>query len=152
MLGPVSTAIKKVEGENFSVSDIDEVLKEMKKCVIEAISFFPSNLQSRLKDVLNVRAEFIRHPSHLAARLLNPRYRCDGMTNEEVQIAMIFIEQFGELLNIDKVNLLTDLANYRIKNEWAKRTVWQTANELLPTVWWKAFFAGKKLAIIAIDF
>ena len=53
---------------------------------------------------------------HLAAHLLDPRYKGQYLTNEESVDASQFIYSLANHIKIDKIDVITDLANYRTNN------------------------------------
>lgn len=93
---------------------------------------------------------------HLAAHLLDPRYKGKYLTKEESVDASQFIYSLASYINLHQTDVLCDLANYRTNSGlWARDFVWHClstksdSNKMSIIIWWNGIGSSTNLAIVA---
>lgn len=93
---------------------------------------------------------------HLAAHLLDPRYKGKYLTKEESVDASQFIYSLAKYINLHQSDVLCDLANYRTNSGlWARDFVWNClntksdGNQMSIITWWNGICSSTSLATVA---
>lgn len=93
---------------------------------------------------------------HLAAHLLDPRFKGKYLTKEESVDASQFIDSLASYIEVQQVDVLSDLANYRTKSGlWSKNFVWNCLNtktdgtQLNIITWWNGICSSTNVAKVA---
>ncbi|XP_052124418.1 uncharacterized protein LOC127749614 [Frankliniella occidentalis] len=105
-----------------------------------------------VKELLQERKTFTIAPIHLAAYMLDPRFRGEGLDDEEIIKAISFISTESERLGIDLGEAIANLGNFRSKAAFfAMPSLWKAAETLHPATWWSGLCANQPLAKLAAN-
>lgn len=156
VLTPVATAIKIIESDRALLSEVPELFHFIKarSSNIDNLANlklgFTSDLKNTLLGYIEERYEFCCKPIHLTANLLDPRFRGEKLTEEEVSLAIDFISHKAGVLNLDGAKIIANLAQYRTKTGFFSRdTLWMSSIETHPVVWWQGLCTTQPLTQLA---
>lgn len=159
LLEPISKIITSIEGDISTISYIVDHLKFLNSQVTEVATSFSKEEQVKIFRFLKDRTEYINTDLLLAARFLNPKLHYnEDLSHEEFQRVSNFLEEMlrktelikGENLELTLTELYVELAEYKLKNEWAKELIWHAAKELSSITWWNVYFPKKVLKQLAV--
>lgn len=85
LLKPVSDTITEVEGDNKNLSLVPKVFSELQESFKKNVSLSPilKSEETRLMEIIPKRRKFLLRNIHLAANLLDPRYKGCHISGEE---------------------------------------------------------------------
>lgn len=86
LLKPVSDAITAVEGDNKNLSLVPKVFSELQQSFVKNVNSSPilKSEEARLMEIIPKRRKFLLRSIHLAANLLDPRYKGCHISGEEM--------------------------------------------------------------------
>ncbi|XP_066947097.1 zinc finger BED domain-containing protein 4-like [Macrobrachium rosenbergii] len=152
LLKPVATAITMIEGDDQYLS-IVMVFHDLQSSFDEQLPNSPvlQSEESLLKEVVSKRREWLVQKVHLAANLLDPRYRGCHISDEE---AVDAIESAYEVAlrmpSIDEKKVLGEIAEFRAKEKlFSKLFIWQSVDQCSPTSWWNGMCSHTQLSKVA---
>ncbi|XP_074112281.1 uncharacterized protein LOC141535985 [Cotesia typhae] len=107
--------------------------------------------QSYVEDKYLDRKDFISHPVHFAAHLLNPQlFNCPLVEADKIE-AVNFIEKFAENLELNSQQVITDLGDYCTQQAvWSNKSLWTESKISNSITWWKLYFSNRDLAKLAV--
>ncbi|KAL5236974.1 hypothetical protein ACI65C_004384 [Semiaphis heraclei] len=152
ILEPISIWIKTLESETSNLSDVVCAFHQIKDKVKNSVSVGQLSILSCIEKRRKMATEQI----HLAAHLLDPRYKGKYLTKEESVDASQFIYSLAKYINLHQANVLCDLANYRTNSGlWARDFVWDClntktdGNHMNIITWWNGICSSTNLATVA---
>ena len=148
---PVPDAILKIEGDSAVLSDVPEIFYDLSRTVIAALeSAKQSKLKKQVEKIISYRKEFSCQPVHFAANLLDPRYKGEHLSKDEILSAIDYVNQVADHLHLDCSKVMANLAEYRMNSDlWSRESVRNAAKSIKPHVWWQGMCAGEELTPIA---
>jgi len=154
ILEPISIWIKTLESEASNLSDVVCAFHQIKEKIKNSVSV-SKDLQNILS-CIEKRKKMATEQIHLAAHLLDPRYKGKYLTKEESVDASQFIYSLANYINLHQTDVLCDLANYRTNSGlWARDFVWNClntksdSNKMSIITWWNGICSSTNLAIVA---
>ncbi|XP_042146390.1 uncharacterized protein LOC121835913 [Ixodes scapularis] len=152
LVTPISSAITELESDKALLPDVSEVLHSVKTEVITklATSTLTDQEKARAKEIMSKRGKFCLRPIHVAANLLDARYR--GRNLDDAQIAGTFdwISKQAEHLSLDIGKLLSNLEEYRASTGiWSRAALWESAKHVEPSTWWQGLCTNQPLTPLA---
>ncbi|XP_008102170.1 uncharacterized protein LOC103277764 [Anolis carolinensis] len=151
---PISEAIKELQEDKSTLSDIPEIFRKLNEKLTELLPSSPLSKEhvTVVKQVLIKTADFCSHPVQLAANLLDPHYCGNHLSECELSSALnAIMEQSKIIPNTDEITVMTDIAEYRAKEKlWGQELIWQASENLSPLTWWKGYCSTRQLSKIAI--
>lgn len=109
LLKPVADAITKVEGDDKHLSIVMKVLSELQQSFEENLSSSPilKSEEETFKKIIPERKKFLVKSIHLAANLIDPRYRgCHISGEEAVRSSLFFSGRSAFALTLVMINSL----------------------------------------------
>lgn len=93
LLKPVADAITKVEGDDKHLSIVMKVFSELQQSFDDNLSSSPilKSEEATFKKIIPERKKFLVKSIHLAANLIDPRYRGCHISGEEMVSSLFFI-------------------------------------------------------------
>ena len=153
LLKPVATAITMVEGDNQHLSIVMKVFHDLQKSFDEQLPNCPvlRSEEPLLKEVVSKRQDWIMQKVHLAANLLDPRYRgCHISDEEAVDAIELAYEVASQMPGINEKNVLGEIAEFRSKeNLFSKSFIWQSVDQCSPISWWNGMCSHTQLSKVA---
>ncbi|KAG7166437.1 hypothetical protein Hamer_G005538, partial [Homarus americanus] len=148
-------AINAVEGDNKHLSIGPKIFSDLEQAFKDHISSSPvlKSEEECLMSIIPKRRKFLLQPIHLAANLLDPRYRGSHISGEESIDAMEVIHNIATTNpHVDESKVLGELADCRSKeNVFVKSFTWKSVKQTSPTSWWNGICCSTQLSRIASD-
>ena len=151
-LQPLNTAIKRVEGDDATLSIVPEVSNDIRRQMQESMLATDLNITEKehVQKAITERLYHCNLEVHFAANLLDPRFKGKKLDSFEIHAAMDYISKQCIHLNLDKAAIMADLASYRTCTGFYERDyLWESANSLKPAVWWGGLCASQPLEPLA---
>jgi len=161
LMKPLSTAIQHCEGDNVSVSVMPRIWRhissQINRELLGEIGFDNDDVETIIQAV-DFRRTMNTYPVTLAAHALDARFHGNSeldLSEEEWQIASNFIINLAEQENLQRINVLNDLAEYRSKTGlvFGDLLIWEAINTSTcsrhPDRWWQSFVSNRQLSLIA---
>lgn len=153
LLEPFLSAIKLIQGDEVSLSVVMKVFADLDQSIAKNLSQSPTlkSEENSIKKILPSRKSFITKKIHLAANLLDPRFRGEHIDEEDMIDA---IETIHEIATHEQENssdkVLAEVADYRSKEKlFSKEFLWKSAEHTSATSWWNGLCASTQLSKIA---
>lgn len=103
------SVIKCLEGEYPTLLNLSKKLTDVYGDFIDKSYFLEEKSQSYVEDKYLERKDFISHPVHFAAHLLNPQlFDCPLVKGDKIE-AVSFIGKFADNLELNSQQVITDL-------------------------------------------
>lgn len=157
LLSPIGRAITIAQSNNALLSDIPHLFYDIKQTIQTqirseiTIEFITPDEEIDIVNDIDRRREFITRPIHLAANLLDPRYKGRNLLSTEFASATDYLTNFCSFLNQDLVSIMTNLAEFRTKSGfWSKPQLWLPIHNLEPRLWWEGLCDSQPIASVAI--
>jgi hypothetical protein len=161
LMEPIRDAIAEIEGNVTAISVMPRLWNVLKSRVNKAAhKLFEKDFISRedMEQVLNFigsREEFSMQPVHMAANILDPRFRGRDLSDERVAMAETVILQVALKLGIADSDCLDDLADFRsrqgnVYSSESRAHMWKHASslDLKLLSWWKSYAPSRPLGRI----
>ena len=152
LLTPLHAAITLIESNRALLSDVYFLQQKIDDCVSDNVGKLRlSSAEKRdVKNIIQERRKFTISPVHMAAYMLDPRFRGDGLSNEEVGEAIRCISRLAGITGIDEGSAIANLGEFRTSTGFfATESIWQSAKSLHPSVWWRGVCSTQPLCSIA---
>ncbi|XP_066979617.1 zinc finger BED domain-containing protein 4-like isoform X2 [Macrobrachium rosenbergii] len=153
LLKPVATAITMTEGDDQYLSIVMKVFHDLQSSFDEQLPNSPvlQSEESFPKEVVSKRREWLVQKVHLAANLLDPRYRgCHISDEEAVDAIELAYEVALRMPSIDEKKVLGEIAEFRAKEKlFSKPFIWQSVDQCSPTSWWNGMCSHTQLSKVA---
>ncbi|KAM6453426.1 uncharacterized protein PHA67_019283 [Liasis olivaceus] len=152
ILTPIFSAIRSSEPDTALLSEIPNHMPMIKTSVFENLSASPLTTaeKTKVKDFIKKREEFCCHPIHAAANLLDPRFKGNGVSDENTAAAFDWITKQAAHLGPDVGKILSNVAEYRISSGiWARNAFWDSAKHIPPATWWQGLCTTQPLIPLA---
>ncbi|XP_026283744.2 uncharacterized protein LOC113210127 [Frankliniella occidentalis] len=152
LLSPLHAAISLIESNRALLSDVYYLHKKINECVNSNIAKLrlSSSEKKEVKDILADRKGYTIAPIHMAAYLLDPRFKGEGLEDKEIADAVECISKLARHMGLDEGKVIASLAKYRTGvGFFATQSVWDSALQLHPAVWWSGVCATEPLAAVA---
>lgn len=140
LLIPISKAVKVAESDNARVSIVPRLLMDVKQKIINNVSKLDltETEQAKIIERLRFRMRFICYDIHLAAYILDPRFRGEGLSHEEFNSGLQVIESIAEYLQLDKGKVIANVLMFRNKaGFFESKVLWDTIYDIEPHLWWQ---------------
>lgn len=145
--------MKLAEGDQARIAIIPRLLMDVKQKNLSTLSTSALTNAEQYKEVsrLRFRLKFICYDIHLAAYILDPRMRGEGLSDEEVALGIQVIESVSEFLMLHKRKVLANVINFRTKNDYfGKSFLWESVNDVKPPLWWEGMCKKQPATPVAI--
>lgn len=153
ILQPISECITTIETDDLIVHKSHEIFTKMFSAVealVKSSLSFDARDKKNAEKCVRDRKDQIIHPIMLAAAILDPATMGVHLTTEEAMDGVGFIFDAARKVKLDEQAVMTQLTNYRAKDDmWKKEFVWISCGKVKPLVWWKSFFGHTELMKIA---
>ena len=151
VLKPLARAIALIESDSSKLSDVPELFHFVLVDIRAALLSSPlQKHQRRIEKFIAERKDFTLKPIHFAANILDPRYKGKHLSRDEKSLGLDVIEQFCDHLNLDRAEVMANLAQFRMGTGlWARQSVIDSSKSLDPAVWWQGHCADEALTPIA---
>lgn len=151
VLNPIFKSIKLVEGDVNSIINVVPSVKTLEDLNQHTIKI-NSNLHVDGKNIIAQRIEFLHHPVHFAAHLLDPKYCGSMCTEKEVDEAFQFILQFATHLGCNRSTTLQSLGEFKARRGFfEKEYLWEASQNVDAITWWQGFCSSQELSKIAVN-
>lgn len=151
VIEPITECIFELEGNDHYISKVFIIFKNIKsklEFVLPSITMLSEEEKFEILVSVDLRASMCVKPIHMAAYMLDPREQGLELNQEQELLAMEFIYNEGQRLNLD---VTPDLANYKAKEcFWGKQFVWRFLGDIEPVVWWKGICSSTQLSKVAL--
>ncbi|KAK3911846.1 Zinc finger BED domain-containing protein 4 [Frankliniella fusca] len=152
LLVPIHAAITLIEGSKALLSDVYFLHRKIEDCVTSNLASLPITAQEKehIMTLLAERKDFTIKAIHLAAYMLDPRFRGDRLSDGEVVEAIDYISCLAGRMGLDEGEIVANLGHFR-SNEgfFSKKSIMDSAERLHPSVWWKGECSTQPLAKLA---
>ncbi|XP_034231399.1 LOW QUALITY PROTEIN: uncharacterized protein LOC117639638 [Thrips palmi] len=153
LLVPIAKAISHVESDTALLSDLPFLTKKVSHDIEEVLATF-SLLTSEEKTVVNSAVVDRMYKCcfnvHFAANLLHPMRMGKDLDQTEKQDAIRFISEQCIHLELNKGEVLGNLAAFRTKTgSFGDENIWEAAAHTTPATWWGGFCTEQPLFPIA---
>lgn len=154
ILEPISRQLETSESDKCLMSDVPEIFSKLYDTLSQEIE---SNLavgsaeREKIVTAVKKRREFCIKPIHLAANILDPRYRGKGLLGSEVPSTMEFIYQAATYMNIPGEAVMANIAQFKSKTGYygESDSIWTAIKLIEPRIWWQTFAPSQDVAPIA---
>ncbi|XP_065662478.1 uncharacterized protein LOC136085054 [Hydra vulgaris] len=143
LLKPIAIAIAAVEGDKLSLSIVAKTFSDLEKSFQDNILCSPilKSEENALMEIIAKRRKFHIRNIHLAANLVDPRYKGCHISGDEMIDAIETLHKLGKMVSSIKEcddKILGEIADYR-SNEglFAKPFIWASVKHSSPVSWWK---------------
>lgn len=161
LLSPVVRLITFMENTTATLSDVRHKLYLLKEHFNNFLSQSPF-LQGEEKITtisLIRRIDMACTNTHNAAYLLDPRYKGENLTLDELESTTNLIVQLS--VNKSEVEIIGEILNFRTaSNEFNSRIIWtavkgiktvqKTSSDIMPSTWWESFQKKSVLHDVAL--
>lgn len=159
LLKPLSVAIRYSEGDNVPVSIMPRLWGHIETYFNKSTLLndaWEETEVATLTESFERRKEMNTRPVTLAAYTLDPRFHDDRVSVEEWKIASNFIVDFAQHEGHSRLDIISDLADYRAKTGlFSDPLLWEAVHSescrKSPERWWMAFAARSSLKKIAVS-
>ncbi|XP_065660345.1 uncharacterized protein LOC136084125 [Hydra vulgaris] len=143
LLKPIAIAIAAVEGDKLSLSIVAKTFSDLEKSFQDNILCSPilKSEENAMMEIIAKRRKFHIRNIHLAANLVDPRYKGCHISGDEMIDAIETLHKLGKMDSFIKEcddKILGEIADYR-SNEglFAKPFIWASVKHSSPVSWWK---------------
>lgn len=156
LLKPIARGIKVLEGDSPNLSLVPRVLMDIKVQIINSLKRHSSLINTStsntiLKQVAK-RFDFCCKDIHKAAYYVDPRFRGEGLSDEDCLNCLEVIKQISNHIDLPADEVIANAAMYKSKSGFYGRPIlWEVAsqNDCDPVTWWKGLCANQPLQPIA---
>lgn len=161
LLSPVVNLITFMENTNATLSDVRHKVYKLKDAFFAQMSESPFLIaeETSLMNNFEKRIEMICTDTHNAAYLLDPRYRGENLTHEELERAIALLVELSS--EDDQVKVIGEITNYRTRqNVFDKPIIWvasegvtsicKNSTHVTPATWWKNWLPNCSLKDVAV--
>lgn len=148
----VSSAITTLESDKALLSAVKKVTESFKTQVAAWLesSALTQEEPAQVTHVMSEREEFCVQPIHIAANLLDPRYRGKNIGDAQVAVTLDWISGQAVHLSLDIGKLISNVAEYGAYKEiWSREAVWNSAKHLNPSTLWQGLCSNQPLSPLA---
>ena len=90
-------------------------------------------------------------PVHFAANLLDPRYKGNKLSDDDISSAFDCIRTQAGHSDLDIARILSNLAEFRTSTGlWKRSYLWDSTKHTDPATWWKGLCTNQPLTPVAI--
>ncbi|XP_065668867.1 uncharacterized protein LOC136088628 [Hydra vulgaris] len=143
LLKPIAIAIAAVEGDKLSLSIVAKTFSDLEKSFQDNILCSPilKSEENAMMEIIAKRRKFHSRNIHLAANLVDPRYKGCHISGDEMIDAIETLHKLGKMDSSIKEcddKILGEIADYRSnKGLFAKPFIWASVKHSSPVSWWK---------------
>ncbi|KAL1444464.1 hypothetical protein MTO96_045511 [Rhipicephalus appendiculatus] len=111
LLEPIAMAIKAAESDGALLSDVINLFHNLAEEIHSNLqcSVLSQSERDLAEKALKTREEFSVHPVHCAANLLDPRYKGENLTDEEILLAFDWISEPSTHMNLEVGKVYSDV-------------------------------------------
>ncbi|XP_077485379.1 uncharacterized protein LOC144095562 [Amblyomma americanum] len=152
LITPIASAITSLESDNALLSDVPEAFHSIRIELAAnlATSALTSEEQIRAKEMITRREKLCLRPVHIAANLLDARYRGRHLDDAQIADSFEWISQQAGHLSLDIGKLFSNVAEYRTSaGTWSRTGVWDSAKHVAPSTWWQGLCTNQPLTPLA---
>ena len=153
VLQPIVQALTKVTSTKALLSDVPQEFSKITAGItterLQASSL--STVQIAIQQAIEESKAYCCFPLHHACNILDPRYRGQGLNEEDFAGAMDIIIKLAIHLRLDPGKVMANLAEFQAREGrlWSMPSVWAAAQHTDPSTWWKGLCADQKITPIA---
>ncbi|XP_065672488.1 uncharacterized protein LOC136090221 [Hydra vulgaris] len=143
LLKPIAIAIAAVEGDKLSLSIVAKTFLDLEKSFQDNILCSPilKSEENAMMEIIAKRRKFHIRNIHLAANLVDPRYKGCHISGDEMIDAIETLHKLGKMDSSIKEcddKILGEIADYRSSEGlFAKPFIWASVKHSSPVSWWK---------------
>lgn len=156
LLKPIARGIKVLEGDAPNLSLVPRVLMDIKLQTINCLDKYSTVVNSSTRNTmlkqLSKRFEFCCKPVHKAAYYVDPRFRGEGLSDEDCLDCLEVIKQISDHLSLPTSEVIANAALFKAKKGFYERTIlWEVANhpECDPVAWWQGLCEKQQMQPVA---
>ncbi|KAK3909078.1 Phenylcoumaran benzylic ether reductase POP1 [Frankliniella fusca] len=141
LLHSITKAVNVTESDSARLSLVPRVLMDVKQSILKILpkTCLTDDEQFHIVERLRYRIRFICFDIHLAAYILDPRFRGEGLSDEEVGAGLTVIQSIAENLDLDKAKVLANVLLFKSKSGFFEhKYLWETVCEVEPSLWWQS--------------
>lgn len=155
LLKPVVDVIRRVEGEQHSLSIVMKVFHDIESNFHEKIQqnlILQSDDKNQIKNIIANGKSIAVKGIHLTANLLDPNYTGCHLTDKETIDAFQVIQEIASKMpDVREGQIFGELADYRSKQKiFQKSFIWSAAKHTSPHSWWAGLCRSTELSKIAV--
>lgn len=153
-----SELIQSLESENATLSDVPVVYSNFCKTIADQLNsntYFTTNDIEKIKSLIHTRKNICVKPIHLAANLIDPRYK-GAHVEDDTPLATEFINDYASFIyrnDDEKISkILANIASFKTNSGYygKSNSIWKPVRFVTPSVWWRTFAPGEVIAPLAI--
>lgn len=150
LISPIHKAIQSIEDGNALLSDVYDYYRRIKSCMAENLKNLDYLDEKEEHTVVRLteRLDHFVQPIHMAAYLLDPRYRGADLDVESVEAALGCIRRLAGLLNLNENNVINNVLEFRSQSGFYSKVRFYPASHT-PAAWWRDRCKSQKVAQIA---
>lgn len=154
LLKPIARGITFLEGDAPNLSLVPRVFMDIKQQIMNTLhnSSLSSSVCNTILERLAKRIDFTCKDIHKAAYFVDPRFRGEGLADEECLNSLEIIKQISTHLNLDINEVVANAAMYKSQSGFFSRPIlWELAasNDCNPVVWWQGLCLNQPLQPVA---
>lgn len=155
ILKPIAEAILYLESDSIRINEVFHYVYQIEKSINELAnkSIIEYELYEKIHGIFLKRKMMLIKPIHLAAYLLDPKYKGMELTREEVRIANKKIQDKARFRFPDEsFTVIDQLIDYNSgKGDFSEDWIIDSIQKVDPIRWWSGCFLRYELAQIAVE-
>lgn len=156
VLSPIAKWTTFFESDKDSISKVFECYYEIRTTIESNITALPilRREEKNIQKIVNLREEKSLRPVHLAANLLDPKFKGKHLSDDQQLIATEFIynlsrehPKYRSFTN----QIIEDLAFYKAEHGFFGKEFVKNNKKMPGATWWAGICSTTKLSVLAVD-
>lgn len=153
ILEPIVKLIICLESNCPQIHLVNKEFNNLENILVEQLPMSPLQKtdEKLILDKFKTRKEFGIGPIHLAAEILNPMMQGGDLKPPDLLDGLTFIYEVGQQMQLDSIQLKTDLVHYREKDGlWGRKILWEGLQCMSPLLWWRSLRGTSIIVEVAL--